>query len=160
MAHQNYYLDLCIEAFIVNNGAVLLRLHEKYNIWTGPGGHLDPGEDSNEGVKREIWEEVGLEVDLVGPTGWTKMDTKTNLDLVPPIYVNRHKINDVHDHSCFIFVAVSKSREVAPQTEADMGVECIWVDQKQLDDMHNNDPRFREEVYRYATTALKLASAV
>ncbi len=31
-----------------NKGVVLLRLHEKYNIWTGPGGHIDPGEDSNE----------------------------------------------------------------------------------------------------------------
>jgi hypothetical protein len=38
MAHLNYYLDLCVEAYIVNDGAVLLRLHEKYNIWSGPGG--------------------------------------------------------------------------------------------------------------------------
>lgn len=160
MAHQNYYLDLCIEAFIVNDGAVLLRLHEKYDIWTGPGGHLDPGEDSNEAVRREIWEEVGLEVELVGPVGWVKTDTDTNLDLVPPIYVNRHKINDIHDHSCFIFAAVSKSRQIAPQTEADMGVECIWAGQEELDNMKKNDPRFRDEVYRYATTALKLASAI
>ena len=60
MAHINYYLDLCSETFIVHNGKVLLRLHEKYDLWTGPGGHIDPGEDPNEAALREVWEEVGL----------------------------------------------------------------------------------------------------
>lgn len=156
MAHYNYYLDLCIEAFVVNEDAVLLRLHEKYNIWTGPGGHIDPGEDSNEAVLREIWEEVGLKVELVGPAGWEKTDTEHNIDLVPPMYVNRHKINDKHDHSGFIFAAKSTSREVNPQTAEDQGVECIWVTQEQLDEMIKTDSRLRSEAYRYASTALKL----
>jgi 8-oxo-dGTP pyrophosphatase MutT (NUDIX family) len=69
MAHLNYYLDLCVEVYIVHADAVLLRLHEKYNLWTGPGGHIDPGEDCNEAALREVWEEVGLRVDLVGPIG-------------------------------------------------------------------------------------------
>jgi 8-oxo-dGTP pyrophosphatase MutT (NUDIX family) len=158
MAHLNYYLDLCIEAFIVQDGAVLLRLHEKYNIWTGPGGHIDPGEDANEAVKREVWEEVGLKIKLVGPAGWSKSDTETNLDLVPPVYLNRHKINEVHDHSAFIFVATSDSRKINPQTEADMGVECVWVTQTELDEMFKNDKRLRPEVYKYASTALNLTS--
>lgn len=159
MAHLNYYLDLCIEAFIVNEGAVLLRLHEKYNIWTGPGGHIDPGEDTNEAVLREVWEEVGLKVELIGPAGWQKTDTASNIDLVPPMFVNRHKINDKHDHSCFLFAAKSTTREVTPQTEEDKGVECIWVTQEQLDEMSKSDDRFRPEVYRYASMALRLASS-
>ncbi len=158
MAHLNYYLDLCVEAYIVNEGSVLLRLHEKYNIWAGPGGHIDPGEDANEAVRREIWEEVGLKVELVGPSEWQKIDTPTNVDLVPPMFVNRHKINDHHDHSCFLFAAKSLSREVEPQAEADKGVRCIWVTQEQLDEMSKTDERFRPEVYRYASMALKLAA--
>lgn len=157
MAHLNYYLDLCIEAFIVNENAVLLRLHEKYDIWTGPGGHLDPGEDSNEAVLREVWEEVGLKIELVGPEGWKKSDTETNIDLVPPVFVNRHKINDIHDHSAFIFVGISETRDINPQTEEDMGVECVWLTRSELDDLRANDPRFREEVYRYSIKALELA---
>lgn len=54
MAHYHYALDLCIESFTVNDGAVLLRLHDKYTIWTGPGGHIDPGEDPNEAAHLEI----------------------------------------------------------------------------------------------------------
>ena len=156
MAHINYYLDICAETFLVNNNAVLLRLHEKYAIWTGPGGHIDPGEDPNEAALREVWEEVGLRAELVGPAGWQKQDTKTNLDLVPPIYLNRHKINDVHDHSGLIFAARTDSREVNPQTEEDKGVTCVWVTETELNQMLKDDPRLRPETHRYALTALKL----
>jgi 8-oxo-dGTP pyrophosphatase MutT (NUDIX family) len=153
MAHYNYYLDLTAEAFVVYKNTVLLRFHDKYNIWTGPGGHIDPGEDANEAVLREVWEEVGLKVELVGPTGWVRENTETNLDLVPPLFLNRHKINDKHDHSCFIFAARSDTNEVNPQTEADMGATCIWVTEEELDMMMQKG-ELRDETYRYARAAL------
>lgn len=158
MAHINYYLDLCAETFIVNQGAVLLRLHDKYAIWTGPGGHIDPGEDANEAALREVWEEVGLTVKLVGPSEWTKTDTPTNVDLVPPLFFNRHKINEHHDHAAFIFVGQSETREVNPQTESDKGAQCVWVTKEELDHMRAADSRLREETYRYALTALELVT--
>ena len=43
MAHNNYYLDLCVDTYVVNEGAVLLRMHDKYNYWGAPGGHIDFG---------------------------------------------------------------------------------------------------------------------
>ncbi len=92
MAHQNYYLDFCADAYIVNDGAVLLRLHEKYNIWIVPGGHVDPGEDINEAVLREVWEEVGIKPELVGPSSWMHQTFQDNKDLVPPLFINRHSI--------------------------------------------------------------------
>ena len=115
MAHNNYYLDLCVDTYVVNGDAVLLRLHEKYNYCGSPGGHIDPGEDANEAALREVFEEVGLKVTLIGPEGWTKDDTDTNKDLVPPVFVNRHSINATHDHSAFVFIARSESRDIDPQ---------------------------------------------
>lgn len=154
MAHLNYYLDLTAETYIVNGGAVLLRLHEKYNLWTGPGGHIDPGEDCNEAALREVWEEVGLKVTLVGSADWQQQDTDTNRDLVPPLFMNRHRINDVHEHSSLIFIAQAHTREVAPQTKEDEGIECRWVTRDELENMSQNDPRLRPEVYKYALAAL------
>jgi 8-oxo-dGTP pyrophosphatase MutT (NUDIX family) len=156
MAHYNYYIDLCVDTFVVNNNAVLLRLHEKYNYWGSPGGHIDPGEDANEAAIREVWEEVGLKVELVGPLGWKKLDTQTNRDLVPPIYINRHPINATHDHSSFVFVARSLGREINPQTQEDQGVECRWVTRTELDELFKTDERMRPEVHKYASVALEL----
>lgn len=157
MAHHHYALDLCIEAFIINEDAVLLRLHDKYNIWTGPGGHIDPGEDPNEAVCREAMEEAGLDITLVGPTGWVKQDTETNQDLVPPIFMNRHHINKHHDHSALVFAATSTTREINPHEDEDPNCEFIWVTAEELAEMHQADERLRDEVYRYATKALELA---
>ena len=159
MAHLNYYLDLTVDTFIVNNGAVLLRLHEKYNYWGSPGGHVDPGEDLNEAARREVWEEVGLKIELVGPVGWVKEDAPGNLDLVPPVFVNRHHINENHDHSSMIFVGVSDSRVITPQTKEDEGVECRWVTQEELEILKETDERLRPENYRYALFALETVAA-
>ncbi len=158
MAHLNYYLDLCVDTYVVNDEAVLLRLHEKYNHWGAPGGHVDPGEDVNEAALREVWEEVGLKVELVGPTGWIKKDIDTNKDLVPPLFVNRHKINETHDHSSFIFAAKAESRTVSPQLQEDISsqAQCIWVTKEELHALKQNDARLGHDTYRYAMTALEL----
>jgi len=157
MAHLHYALDLCIEAFIVNDNAVLLRLHDKYNIWTGPGGHIDPGEDPNEAVKREAMEEAGLDITLIGPTDWNREDTETNKDLVPPMFLNRHHINEHHDHSCLVFAATSPTREIKPHEDEDENCEFRWVTAQELEEMHQTDDRLRDEVYRYAMKAFELA---
>lgn len=158
MAHNNYYLDLCVDTFVVNGDAVLLRYHDKYDMWATPGGHIDPGQDANQAAVREVWEEAGLQVTLVGPADWSKQDTKTNKDLVPPFFVNRHTINEHHDHSAFVFFATSESRDIHPQSEEDKQAEakCVWVTQAELDEMKKTDPDLRDETYRYASKALSL----
>ena len=158
MAHLNYYLDLCVDTYVVHEGAVLLRLHDKYNYWGAPGGHIDPGEDANEAALREVWEEVGLQVELIGPANWTKNNSENNRDLVPPIFVNRHKITDVHDHSSLIFVAKATTREINPQSKEDVisSAKCMWLSKKELERLKATDDRLGHDTYRYAMEALDL----
>ncbi len=160
MAHNNYYLDFCVDTYVVCRDRVLIRMHEKYHNWGSPGGHIDAGQDANEAALREVWEEAGLKVKLVGPTGWQAMDTDTNRDLVPPLFVNRHPINATHDHSAFVFAAVSESMDINPQTGEDQGAECRWVTQTELDELLASDPRMRKEVHRYASAALRVVQGL
>lgn len=43
---------------------VLLVKHTESDVWLYPGGHIEPNEDPAEAVRREIREEVGIEVDI------------------------------------------------------------------------------------------------
>lgn len=43
--------------------------------WVAPGGGLEPGESAHDAACRELWEEVGLRVDDLGPavaTTWSR----------------------------------------------------------------------------------------
>ena len=48
------------------DGAVLLVRHSYRDRWGVPGGLLQRGEDSAVGARREVLEEVGLDVELLG----------------------------------------------------------------------------------------------
>jgi len=60
------------KAFIINDGKLLLIKRrptdvQTPNIWEGPGGRLEIGEDPILGLKREVREEVGLDIEVVMP---------------------------------------------------------------------------------------------
>jgi 8-oxo-dGTP diphosphatase len=48
------------------DGRVLLVRHSYKKGWGTPGGFLDRGEAAEVGAAREVWEETGLRVELVG----------------------------------------------------------------------------------------------
>jgi nucleoside triphosphatase len=61
------YPEATVGALIVNDkGEILLVKSYKWgNRYTVPGGHIELGERSETAVKREVREEVGLEVEAV-----------------------------------------------------------------------------------------------
>ena len=44
---------------------ILLVDHKKAELWLPPGGHVEPGEDPKETVRREAKEELGIEVEFL-----------------------------------------------------------------------------------------------
>lgn len=150
MPHINEKLDFVSDVFIVHENKVLLRKHDKYKIWLSVGGHIEPGEDPTQAAVREAKEEVGLDITLVGEVA-TFGDAKKGKDILVPRFMNRHRVNETHEHVSFIYFATTNNVEIHQgDTEISEGIR--WFTKKELD-----DPAFgiTEEVRLHARKALE-----
>lgn len=50
-------------------GRALLLKHRDTELWVAPGGAVEPGETPGDSALREMWEETGLVVELIGILG-------------------------------------------------------------------------------------------
>jgi len=141
------HIDHTVEVFIVHNGKVLLRKHDKYGIWLGVGGHIELDEDPNQAAIREVMEEVGLDIKLVAPKDFANFKTEGYQELLPPVFVNRHRINDAHEHVTYTYFATSQSDNVTPEAPND---EWQWLTKADLE----ANESLRPNVKHYALTAL------
>jgi 8-oxo-dGTP diphosphatase len=65
-----------------DHGRALLIQRRDNHQWETPGGVLEPGESIPEGLRREVREETGLDVDPVALTGVYKNMTRAIVALV------------------------------------------------------------------------------
>jgi 8-oxo-dGTP diphosphatase len=62
-------------AVILDTDARILLVRFEFpdrHVWACPGGGLEPGESHEEALRRELREEVGLEIEDVGRCIWTR----------------------------------------------------------------------------------------
>lgn len=150
-------VDLCADVLIVHEGRVLLRVHDKHGIWLTVGGHVDPDEDLNRAAVREAWEEVGLEVELVPPEGFVAHRSELlqgGVELIPPRFLNKHRITDTHEHVSGIYFArpvAGSSVEIKPQLEGDRSDQWHWWSREELTAA---DCPVSATIRRYALAAL------
>jgi 8-oxo-dGTP diphosphatase len=150
MPHIHEKIDFTATALIVHNNTVLLRKHDKYNILLGPGGHIELDEDPNQAVLREIKEEVGLDATLVGtPLAFNNLPDEK--DLIPPRFLNRHRINPTHEHIDMIYLATVEDDRIT-QGENEKSNEVRWFSKQEL-----LDPQLaiKESIRHYALKALE-----
>ena len=58
----------CASAFVINplNKKILLVKHHLFNKWVQPGGHIEENELPEEAAIREVYEETGVKITLLG----------------------------------------------------------------------------------------------
>jgi 8-oxo-dGTP pyrophosphatase MutT (NUDIX family) len=66
---------------------VLLILHRKLGVWLYPGGHIEPHETSDEGLVREVKEETGLDVEIIGELDETVADEAADVAVLHVPYI-------------------------------------------------------------------------
>jgi 8-oxo-dGTP pyrophosphatase MutT (NUDIX family) len=91
-----------VAVFVVWEGKVLLHLHRKLGMWLPPGGHIERGEIPDDAAVREVFEETGLDVELVGEK---REDVKEPVQLHRPAGVQLENIGPGHQHIDLIYFA-------------------------------------------------------
>jgi 8-oxo-dGTP pyrophosphatase MutT (NUDIX family) len=77
--HLAYKLPVSVKGIVFVGDKVFLRKNER-NEWELPGGKLDPGEQPEETVRRELREELGFEVSLERLVGANVLNVTGSLD--------------------------------------------------------------------------------
>ena len=65
MTYSPYLVPVSVKGIVIENGKVWLRKNER-DEWELPGGKIDPGEQPEETVLRELSEELGFTSEVKG----------------------------------------------------------------------------------------------
>lgn len=151
MAHINDKIDFTVEVFVVYNNKVLLRKHDKYKMWLSVGGHIELYEDSNQAALREVKEEVGLDVQLYHDDSYPLIKQERYQELIPPQFMNRHRINDSHEHVTLVYFATANT-DTLTLSETEKSDKCKWFTRDEL-----IDPQYslNDNIKMYAQSALE-----
>ena len=159
MAHlhtESGQVDFIADTYIVCENKVLLRIHDKYKIWLSVGGHIELNENPNEAAIREVKEEVGLDITLYSGNQLYFQNTEVQTELIPPVFMNIHVINENHRHISMIYFGISKNTELILDTEKEVSPGCKWFTIEELDNPQYN---IKPDIIFYAKEALKRLAA-
>jgi 8-oxo-dGTP pyrophosphatase MutT (NUDIX family) len=122
-----------VAVFVVWEGKVLLHRHRKLGMWLPPGGHIEEGELPDEAAVREVWEETGVRVELVGER---REDITDPVQLHRPAGVQLENIGPNHQHIDLIYFAKpAGTAEICDEFARD---QVGWYGPKDWDGMRVN----------------------
>src|SRR5215468_664677 len=113
MPHIHDKIDFTVAIFVVQRARVLLVHHRALDKWLPLGGHIELDEDPEQAALREVREESGLDVELLGerpPT--TEPGTRA---LLAPRFLDIHRISATHEHIGMIYFARPRYASAALQ---------------------------------------------
>jgi len=120
MPHIHELIDYTAEIFIVYQHKVLIRKHDKYDLRTCPGGHIELDENPNEAAIREVKEETGLDIVLYNGNQQYFGEYRWQKELIPAVFMNIHRIwTTNHQHIWLVYFASTTTDRVDPWHSSD-----------------------------------------
>lgn len=120
-------LDWVVAGYIVTNNKLLLVHHRKSDKWLPVGGHPKPNETPDEALRREVREEVGLEIDFLQ---YPPSRRGNNREFALPFYVNHHPVKQNHSHYCLFYLCKPRSTDLVIARDELKGAR--WVSREEL----------------------------
>ena len=106
----------CASVFVIDipKKKILLVKHKKFNRWVQPGGHIESEETPEEAAIREVYEETGLKIELLGEH-FPRED-----DFIRPLAIqkNRNKQGDLHIDIVYVAVPLKEQSLIFDEKES------------------------------------------
>ena len=98
--------DFTVAVFVIWRDHVVLHWHRKLSRWLPPGGHIERDELPDEAAIREVLEETGLPIRLVGERGLPSDYPGQPRQLIRPQGIQLEDISPGHQHIDLVYFAV------------------------------------------------------
>jgi len=134
MAHIHELIDFVVNVYIVYQDKVLLVHHRELNKWLPVGGHVELDEDPEEAFFREVKEECGLEIEILGEK--PQIESKGTKFLYAPAFSDIHDISETHKHIGLYYFAKAESNNVVLNKKEH--TEIRWFSREDLDNPEFN----------------------
>ncbi|NQT49759.1 NUDIX domain-containing protein [Candidatus Kuenenbacteria bacterium] len=69
-------------ALIIEDNKALLLYHKKLDVWLYPGGHVEDNETPEQTVIREVKEETGLDIEIIGEKDHDLADPEADVSVL------------------------------------------------------------------------------
>jgi len=110
---------IAVKSFIINNDKLLLVKRAtddvmKPSVWEIPGGRLSLGEDPKEGLKREVKEETGIDIEVLHPINvrhFVRSDKQTITMLIFLCRAEDREVKLSEEHSDFVWASIDDCKE-------------------------------------------------
>ena len=113
------------------NREVLMIYHNKLQVWLPPGGHIDENELPTDAVLREIFEETGVQAEIVP----NKRELDCNdthvfqVDMPFVILLEDIERDGMHNHIDMIYLCTAKDTKLKPQENEVSDIGWFSLDQ-------------------------------
>lgn len=126
-----------------NPALVALLYRSRQGDWSFPKGHIEKGESAPETMRREVMEETGLSVRLVGK--------------LPPMEYNHPR----GDHIVVRMFLMQSQDDTALKTEFN-GDKIVWVPYEEVADKltHDNAKQYYHETFRQVKKEIEMIQSI
>lgn len=120
----------CASVFVIDpqTKKILLVKHRKFNKWVQPGGHIEEKETPEETAVREVFEETGVKVRLVGD------HFPRESDFIRPLGIQKNRGHEGETHVDIIYLGVP-IRESITKIQEEECSELGWFSRNELENI-------------------------
>lgn len=133
-------MELSVRAYIFDeDDRILVVKHHSAQQWVLPWGHVEEGETYYEALNRELLEELGIKITLVG----AENDLSDATVKPMPLPVSIHKVRYEHTHRGMVekleMFFFARLKWTFPEQVSDEIYEWEWLESDELIDMDDTE---------------------